>query len=153
MSLMSATQRAAERVLAATRYVVLATADADGRPWATPVWFARDARRILWVSDPSARHSRNIAARADIALVVFDSQVPVGGASAYYARARAEEVPPAEVDDGIAVFNRASVAQGMESWRAADVSGAARLHLYRATVEEQWVLAEDGGPDRRLSVG
>ena len=31
---------AARRILEANRYVVLATVDAQGEPWATPVWFA-----------------------------------------------------------------------------------------------------------------
>jgi uncharacterized protein YhbP (UPF0306 family) len=145
------TEQAAERVLSGTRYVVLSTADADGRPWATPVWFAREGRTDLyWVSDPETRHSRNIAARGDVALVVFDSQVPVGEASAFYARGRAVQVPAGDVAAGIAVFSREAEAQGMGVWDVDRVTGDARLRLYRATVTEEWVLAEDGGPDRRL---
>ncbi|MBO0827478.1 MAG: pyridoxamine 5'-phosphate oxidase family protein [Streptosporangiales bacterium] len=145
------TSEAAERVLSGTRYGVLSTADEDGLPWATPVWFARDGRAAFyWVSDPDARHSRNIAARADVALVVFDSQVPVGEASAFYARARAVQVPAGEVAAGMAVFSREADAQGIGAWDVGRVTGDARLRLYRATVTDEWVLAEDGGPDRRL---
>ena len=58
-------------------YVVLATADADGVPWASPVWFAKeDYRELYWVSYLGARHSQNIAVRPQIAMVVFDSTVP-----------------------------------------------------------------------------
>lgn len=142
---------AAERVLSGTTYVVLATVDADGTPWATPVWFAREGRtEFYWISDPETRHSRNIAAREDVALVVFDSQVPVGDASAFYARARTVQVPADEVAAGMAVFSRESEAQGLGVWGMDRVTGDARLRLYRATVTEEWVLAEDGGPDRRL---
>jgi hypothetical protein len=145
------TEAAAERVLTGTRYVVVSTADEDGRPWATPVWFAREGRtEFYWVSDPDARHSRNIAARGDVALVVFDSQVPVGEASAFYARAQAAVVPAGEVAAGLAVFSREAEAQGLGAWGVDRVTGAAHLRLYRATVTEEWVLAEDGGPDRRL---
>lgn len=147
------TEQAAERVLSGTRYVVVSTADEDGRPWGTPVWFARKGRtEFYWVSDPQTRHSRNIAARGDVALVVFDSQVPVGRASAFYARARAVRVPADEVAAGMAVFSREAEAQGIGAWDVGDVTGDARLRLYRATVTEEWVLAEDGGPDRRLPV-
>ena len=55
------------RLLAANKYMVLATADADGVPWATPVYFApRDESRLYWVSSPDSRHSRNIAVRATV---------------------------------------------------------------------------------------
>jgi nitroimidazol reductase NimA-like FMN-containing flavoprotein (pyridoxamine 5'-phosphate oxidase superfamily) len=76
--------------LAATReivesnlYVTLATADAEGRPWASPVWFAHEGYRdFLWVSRPGARHSRNLAARPELALVIFDSTAAEGDAAA-----------------------------------------------------------------------
>ena len=143
---------AAERVLAGTRYVVLATADAAGTPWATPVWFAREQQDVYWVSRPGTQHSMNIAERPDIALVVHDSQAPVGSASAFYARALAGEVPPDEVDAGIAVFARENEAQGLDPFGVVDVTGDAQLRLYRASVTQAWVLAEDDGPDRRLEV-
>ncbi|NUR25232.1 MAG: pyridoxamine 5'-phosphate oxidase family protein, partial [Catenulispora sp.] len=78
------------RLLGDLRYLVLGTADADGRPWATPVFFAPDGeRRLLWVSAPGSRHSRNIAVRPEVAVTVFDSRVPVGGAEALYLEATA----------------------------------------------------------------
>ena len=152
MRWMSDTGGTAERVLASTTYVVLATADAGGVPWATPVWFARDGRGLYWVSRPGAQHSRNIADRPEISLVVFDSQVAVGSASAFYARARAGLVPDDEIAAGLAVFSRESEVQGLEPWDVDRVTGDAELRLYRADVTEAWVLAEDGGPDRRLDV-
>ncbi|HKH39752.1 MAG TPA: pyridoxamine 5'-phosphate oxidase family protein [Rubrobacter sp.] len=54
-------------------YATLATADAEGRPWASPVWFAHDGYRdFFWVSRPEARHSRNVAARASARGLRFD---------------------------------------------------------------------------------
>ena len=51
----------AAAILEETAYMTLATADAQGIPWATPVWFAPDGdRAVLWLSDPEARHSRNL---------------------------------------------------------------------------------------------
>jgi len=143
---------AAERVLASITYVVLSTAAADGTPWATPVWFARDGADFYWVSRPGAQHSRNLAERPDVSLVVFDSTVAVGSASAFYARARAGLVPDDEIADGAAVFSRKCEAQGLGPWGVDRVSGDAELRLYRASITESWVLAEDGGPDRRLEV-
>jgi uncharacterized protein YhbP (UPF0306 family) len=78
------------RLLRDSRYLVLATADRQGRPWATPVFFAaHDEDRLFWVSAPDSRHSRNIAERPDVAITVFDSHAPVGGAEALYLEATA----------------------------------------------------------------
>ena len=46
-------------LLASIRYMTLATVDADGRPWASPVWFAAPTpSELFWVSSPDARHSQ-----------------------------------------------------------------------------------------------
>jgi nitroimidazol reductase NimA-like FMN-containing flavoprotein (pyridoxamine 5'-phosphate oxidase superfamily) len=63
----------ARAILDAGIYVVIATADANGMPWVSPVWFAKeDYQELYWVSYPAARHSQNIAVRPQIAMVVFD---------------------------------------------------------------------------------
>ncbi|TXL57760.1 pyridoxamine 5'-phosphate oxidase family protein [Aeromicrobium terrae] len=149
---MTDTGAMAERVLGAITYMVLATADADGTPWATPVWFAREGDDFYWVSRPGAQHSRNIAERPDVSLVVFDSTVAVGSASSFYARARAGLVPDGELAGGVAVFAAECDRQGIGAWTVDDVTGDAELRLYRASITAAWVLAEDGGPDRRLDV-
>ena len=104
---------------------------------------------FLWVSDPEARHSRNIAVRPEIAIVIFDSTVPVGSAEALYCEAVAEELVGDARDEAIATFSRHSEAGGARSWGPADVSPPARLRLYRATVASRSVL---GPGDRRLPV-
>jgi nitroimidazol reductase NimA-like FMN-containing flavoprotein (pyridoxamine 5'-phosphate oxidase superfamily) len=130
----------ADEIIAANRYMTLATADTDGVPWASPVWFAtEDLRHFYWVSDPNARHSRNIAARPDIALVIFDSTVTPGDGRAVYVAARAEQVDPAE----LGVFQRVSAAQGLDAWTEERVSAPAKHRLYRATATERYTLRHD----------
>jgi hypothetical protein len=63
---------------------------------------------FLWVSRPDARHSRNLAGRPELAIVIFDSTVPVGGAEAVYLEALAEELSGAERERAIAAFSRRS---------------------------------------------
>ena len=56
-------------------YMVLATADRAGRPWATPVYFApEEYRSFVWVSRPDARHSRNLAERPELGITIFDER-------------------------------------------------------------------------------
>jgi nitroimidazol reductase NimA-like FMN-containing flavoprotein (pyridoxamine 5'-phosphate oxidase superfamily) len=140
----------ARAIIDANRYMTLGTADASGVPWVSPVWFAtEDYRAFFWVSDPEARHSRNVTRRPRIGVVIFDSQVPVGDAQAVYLAADAEQLTGEELERGIEVFSRRSEAQGLARWTRADVLPPARPRLYRATVAEHSVL---GPGDRRLPV-
>jgi nitroimidazol reductase NimA-like FMN-containing flavoprotein (pyridoxamine 5'-phosphate oxidase superfamily) len=138
----------ARAVIDANRYMTLGTADGHGSPWVSPVWFAHEGyREFFWVSSPQARHSRNLAARPQVSIVIFDSQVPVGSAAAVYMVAVAEELTGAELDRGMDVFAREDAAQGLRPWTLVDVTAPARHRLYRATVTEHWVL---GPGDERL---
>ena len=124
----------ARSILDGNSYVVLATADADGAPWASPVWYAMaNYRELYWVSHPVARHSRNIAGRPQIAMVVFDSTVPPGTGQGVYMRANAEEVvDPDACAAGVAVVSAVSVQRGEQEFTLDDVSGlsnASRLPM------------------------
>ena len=139
-----------ERIVRANEYMVLATADATGAPWASPVWFATtDFREFFWVSDPQARHSRNLATRPELAIAIFDTTQKPGTGTGVYLSARGRRVEDDELDAGIAIFSAASQRVGLSAWSRADVDGSARLRLYRATAHEQFVL---DSRDRRVSV-
>jgi uncharacterized protein YhbP (UPF0306 family) len=130
--------------------MTLATANGDGRPWATPVWYAYDGYTdFLWVSRPEARHSRNLASRPQLAVVIFDSTVPVGHAQAVYVEALAEELSGAECERGIEIYSRRSEAHGAGEWHGVDVTPPAPHRLYRARALEHFVLEAN---DRRIPV-
>lgn len=130
----------AHAIIDGTAYMTLATADADGVPWASPVWFAPDDdRRFYWVSDPAARHSRNLAVRPEFSLVIFDSRAPISTGQGVYVAARADQPAGAELEHAVGVFSTRSLAQGGVAWTVADVTGDARLRLYRATAVERWI--------------
>jgi pyridoxine/pyridoxamine 5'-phosphate oxidase len=141
---------AAKAIVDSNRYMTLATADESGAPWASPVWFASaDYRGFFWVSAPGARHSRNLAARPQVGIVIFDSQVPGGTGQAVYMSATAEEVAGAGIDEGIEVFSRRSEAQGLPVWTSDQVRSPARHRLYRAVPSEHFVL---GPRDERIPI-
>lgn len=134
----------ARRIFDANAYLTLATADADGRPWATPVWFAdRDGREFVWVSRTGRRHSHNIAVRPEVALAVFDTATPVGAATAVFADAVAGIVPDDQLADALATFNAKTVASGRPAWEPQRVTGASGLRLHRAVATEVWIIDDD----------
>jgi nitroimidazol reductase NimA-like FMN-containing flavoprotein (pyridoxamine 5'-phosphate oxidase superfamily) len=135
----------ARQIIDSNKYLTLATADGTGRPWACPVWYAHeDYTSFLWVSQPQARHSRNIAARAAVSAVIFDSTVPEGQAQAVYLEALAEELSGAQRDRAIAIFSRRSQSFGLSEWRTADVTAPAPHRLYRASASASFILAALG---------
>ena len=94
-------------IIDANRYMTLATAAGDGRPWPAPVWYAHQGYSdFLWVSRPDTRHSRNLAGRPELAIVIFDSTIPAGGAQAVYVEALTQELHGAERERGIARSTR-----------------------------------------------
>ncbi|WP_223622249.1 pyridoxamine 5'-phosphate oxidase family protein [Microbacterium sp. EST19A] len=135
-----------DHLLDVNRYGVIATADRAGKPWATPVFFAPlGADRICWVSSPDARHSRNIESRADVAVTVFDSTVPVGGADAAYVEAEASRLP----DDGITAALQALNVRlpAHKQLEADDLQPHGSLVVYAARVQHRHLLVRGGDPD------
>ena len=131
-------------------YMTIASAGDDGRPWASPVWFAHAGyAEFVWVSRPDTRHSRNVAARPEVAIVIFDSRTPIGTGRAVYVEAQAGEVADeAEVDRLMAAFSSRSMGQGGQEWSRDDVTRDTELRLYRAGVSRAFL----GVNDRRTEV-
>ena len=137
----------ARELIDSNSYMTLGTADGSGTPWVSPVWFAAvDYREFFWVSDPARRHSRNLAERPQLALVIFDSQAPIYTGQAVYMSAVADRPTGDDFERGLAAFSDRSSKQGAGPMTVADVEGDASLRLYRATASEHFVLGE--GDDR-----
>ena len=99
----------AREIVDSNLYMTLATADADGNPWPSPVWYAHaDYTEFLWLSRPDARHSTNLAARPQLGIVIFDSTAGVGDAQAVYLEAVAEELTGSDRDEAVALYSRRS---------------------------------------------
>lgn len=137
-------------IVDANLYMVLGTADAGGRPWVSPVYYAPSGyREFFWVSRPEAEHSRNLVARPELGIAIFDSSVPISTGRGVYMRAVADEVSGGDAERGIDVFSRRSQLHGGSAWTMEQVQAPAPLRLYRATAIEQFVLSRD---DRRVPV-
>ena len=153
MSTAGPAAQTARDIIEASRYLVLATADAAGRPWSSPVYFAHIGfTEFYWVSAPGAAHSRNIAVRPEVGIAVFDSHADIGTGQGAYMSAVATLVEDGETARGIGAFSRRSVAHGGREWTSGDVRPGDGIRLYRATADSLWILAKDGQPDHRIPV-
>jgi uncharacterized protein YhbP (UPF0306 family) len=143
----------ARSIIDANTYMTLGTADHEGRPWVSPVYYvAADHTEFFWVSSPEATHSRNISARPQVSIVIFDSQAPIGTGQAVYMSAIARELTDDDRGRGLDIFSRGSVTHGARPWAVEDVTPPALLRLYLATASEHSVLDPTARPDRRTPV-
>lgn len=143
----------ARTIIDSNMYMVLGTADMSGQPWVSPVYYASaNYKEFYWVSSPDVRHSRNIAVRPQISIVIFDSQAVIGTGQGVYMSAIAEELTGADLERGIEIFSRSSLAHAGREWKQEDVGESTLYRLYRATASEHWVRDPVGRPDRRTPV-
>ncbi|MER6789458.1 pyridoxamine 5'-phosphate oxidase family protein [Streptomyces sp. NPDC000658] len=135
-------------VIDADLYLILGTADAAGRPWTSPVYFAPTGdREFCWLSATDARHSRHLVERPQVSIVVFDSTVAPYHGRAVYAVGGARPPAGGDVDRALELCPRPGGA-GIPPFTREEVTGPAPYRLYRATVAELWVLcpSEPGRP-------
>ena len=65
---------AARRLLDASTLCAIATVSSAGRAHVNTAYFAWSPELdLVWLSDPHARHSRNVQANSSVAIAVFDS--------------------------------------------------------------------------------
>jgi pyridoxamine 5'-phosphate oxidase-like protein len=112
------------------------------------VFFAADGEhRVVWVSSADSRHSGNISARPAVAITVFDSHAPVGGAEAIYLEATAEKVGSDGVAAAVDLLN-SRVPDG-RALGPEDIAPAGPLQAYQAIVSQHFVLIRGG--DKRFT--
>jgi hypothetical protein len=127
-------------LLDGNRYMTIATADGAGVPWPSPVYFTpHKYRELYWVSSCEAQHSRNIATRGQIGVVVFDSTVEIGAASALYLEANAGEVPAGELADAVRIAFTPRF-PGVGAFSVNELRPPGLLRLYRATITAASIL-------------
>jgi len=128
--------RRVKEVLGRIEHATVATVTVDGKPWNTPVYFARQGGSFYWISRRDAQHSTNIANNGRVFLVVFDSsRQDASGAAAYveaYATAlvnehdirgaleaiyrRRDKPMPSASDYGVSSIHAVYHAQALRVW-------------------------------------
>lgn len=129
-------------IVEANTYMTLGTADEHGRPWASPVFYASaDCVDFYWVSAPDTRHSRNLAVRPELSIVIFNSQSrPYEGLTqAVYLEGEAAQVTGEDVDRGLEIYP-GPPSRGARPISAADLRPPGPYRLYRARATAHWII-------------
>lgn len=134
-------------IIDANRYMTLATADAHGRPWAAPLFFASaDHFHFYWVSAPQALHSQNLLACPEVGIVIFTSEVLPGSGQAVYMTATARELAPPELEHALTIYPGTAARAGRQL-SLGELQEPNPYRMYRAVVTEHSILCpRDTGP-------
>jgi len=125
--------RKARRLIEATPHLTLATADASGKPWSCPVYFAHDqAFTLYWVSFRRAVHSANIRVRPQVGISILGEPPDHEDDGVYFDAVATELHDPAEVERAIEVRRSRPQDRKFAVTGPGDVLGEAAWRIYRA---------------------
>ena len=130
---MDGDSRRARQLVQDTAHMTLATADASGKPWSCPVYFAHDqAFALYWVSFRQTVHSANIRVRPQVGISILGEPPDHEGEGVYFDALAAELHDPAEVERAIEVRRTRPQDTKFAVTSPGDVLGDAAWRIYRA---------------------
>ena len=89
----------AKEILDTVEVGALATVNADRTPLVTPLHFARFGNSIIWISEPTARHSENAFRNGKAEFVVWDDKK-----RAVFLKTNVTELPESEKEAAMAAY-------------------------------------------------
>jgi general stress protein 26 len=125
--------RQARQLIEVTAHMTLATADASGKPWSCPVYFAHDqAFALYWVSFRQTVHSANIRVRPQVGISILGEPPDHEGEGVYFDALATELHDLAEVERAIEVRRTRPQDTKFAVTSSVDVLGDAAWRIYRA---------------------
>src|SRR5688500_8071978 len=86
-------------------YASVATVSDDGRPWNTPLYFARNRESVFWISTRHAQHSINISQNGRAFIAIFDSgREDTSGAGVYVETTVSELTDEEDIREGLQII-------------------------------------------------
>ncbi len=89
----------AKEILDTVEVGALATVNVDRTPLVTPLHFARFGNSIIWISEPTARHSENTFRNGKAEFVVWDDKK-----RAVFLKTNVTELPESEKEAAMAAY-------------------------------------------------
>ena len=89
----------AKEILDTVEVGALATVNVDRSPLVTPLHFARFGNSIVWISEPTARHSENAFRNGKAEFVVWDDKK-----RAVFLKTNVTELPESEKEAAMAAY-------------------------------------------------
>lgn len=134
---MTSSQKA-KYIIENNKHMTIATADINGKPWATTVGFSFDkSYNLYWVSHKDHLHSRNIKLRPQVGIVIFGN-IPPNDIDGVYFDAEAFELEDEnEIKTGVEIISKnAESPKKFTIQSIKDVQGSACWRIYKAIPKE-----------------
>jgi nitroimidazol reductase NimA-like FMN-containing flavoprotein (pyridoxamine 5'-phosphate oxidase superfamily) len=128
--------------------MIIATADAHGAPWASPVFYVpAENYDLYWTSEKTSRHSENIRSTGAAAIVIYEAERGKPVDAVYISAESTELADPEDVKRGIEVMARKPQPDKWLIESVDDVTGDGPWRIYRAhptTIEVRADAVEKG---------
>ena len=125
----------AKEIIETISYATIASANKEGKPWNTPVFFVHDHKlNIYWFSDKHNQHSQNVRENEDVFIVIYDSTVPEGDGEGVYIQAKA-----VELNDPEEIRRAGIIETGPGRDTPDDFVGDAIRRVYKAIPQQAWM--------------
>lgn len=143
----------ARYIIEHNNYMIVATSDKKGKPWAAPVFFAFDKNYAFYfLSAVDSKHAENIAENPNAAVVIFDSSVPVGQSDGVQMEVKISFVPKKDLTKVITLYcDRLfpdSNIQATERYDPNEYSEPAEFRFFKVEV----IQAYTTGIERRVDI-
>ncbi|PWT95813.1 MAG: hypothetical protein C5B53_10875 [Candidatus Melainabacteria bacterium] len=124
----------ARQIVEENRYMTIATAAPDGKPWISPVFFAYDSDyNLFWVSNKNSLHSKLIRQNPRAAIVIFDSKAGEGEGDAVYFDTLVHELEDLdEIRAAMKVLGKRVTKDEFRVKSVEEVTKAAAWRIYKA---------------------
>lgn len=134
----------AKEIIKGNIYCAISTASTDGKPWISPVFFAYDDNyNIYWVSNKDSRHSKLIRSNPQVAIAIFNSQVPEGEGDAVYFEANVIELTDEkDIKAAMEIMDKRVTKDEFRVKRLEDVTKEGIWRIYKAVPSSVSKLTE-----------
>jgi len=131
----------AKEIIEKIIYITLATTDADGNPWSTPVFAAFDQYyNFYWRSGIDAIHSQNIIANRKVFISIYDSTSPWGTGEGIFMQAKSEHLlNKNEINQSLLLLEKRA---GKSFGSANEFMDNYPRRVYKAIPEKIWINAD-----------
>lgn len=128
-------------------YITIATSRND-MPWNTPVYSAFESDLdFYWSSHPESQHSQNIAANANVFLVIYNSKAKAGEGVGVYVKGKASQVTTDEETSKALGLLAGRKGKAQTKKTVADIDPQ---RVYKVVPEKVWVNDATRGADGRF---
>ncbi|WP_461534908.1 pyridoxamine 5'-phosphate oxidase family protein [Spongorhabdus nitratireducens] len=136
-------------LLETNHYCVLATANSEGEPWNTPLFYAFDHNwQLYWISSTDCHHSRLLAENPKASAVIYEPPGVSHETSALYLSGTAAICEGAEIEQALEFYLQRT-GLGI-SRNADDYQGDSPCRFWKLSPEKAWTLQEPEWQDNLL---